>query len=229
MIDPKLLRRRPRGGGAQSGAPRLRARCRRPAGSSRSGAGTGRSRPIGCAPRATATPRRWAGTGRGEDIAPLVQQGEELTQQLGDADKELTRRAGGARALAAGAAEPAARVGAATGPTRAPTSRLRRHGEPRQFAFAPRDHVEIGERLGRLDFEAAGRISGARFVVMRGAAGATAPRAGAVHARSAHREHGYTEVYAPYLVPRQALVGTGQLPKFEQDLFARARRARRSI
>ncbi len=97
---------------------------------------------------------------------------------------------------------------------------VRRWGEPRRFDFKPRDHVEIGERLGGLDFEAAARISGARFVVLRGAV-ARLHRALAQFMLDLHtREHGYTEVYVPYLVRRQALVGTGQLPKFEQDLFA---------
>jgi seryl-tRNA synthetase len=97
---------------------------------------------------------------------------------------------------------------------------VRRWGEPRQFGFKPRDHVEIGEGLGGLDFEAAARISGARFVVMRSQV-ARLHRALAQFMLDLHtREHGYTEVYVPYLVQSQALVGTGQLPKFEQDLFA---------
>jgi seryl-tRNA synthetase len=80
--------------------------------------------------------------------------------------------------------------------------------------------VEIGERLAGLDFEAAARISGARFVVMR-AQVARLHRALAQFMLDLHtREHGYTEVHVPYLVRPQALTGTGQLPKFEQDLFA---------
>ena len=97
---------------------------------------------------------------------------------------------------------------------------ISRWGEPRQLNFKPRDHLEIGERLGGLDFAAAARISGARFVVMRGAL-ARLHRALAQFMLDLHtREHGYTEAYVPYLVQPQALVGTGQLPKFEQDLFA---------
>jgi len=96
---------------------------------------------------------------------------------------------------------------------------LRRWGEPRTMDFAPRDHVAIGEPLG-MDFATAGRISGARFVVMTGAI-ARLHRALAQFMVDLHtREHGYLEVYAPYLVHAEALVGTGQLPKFEQDLFA---------
>jgi seryl-tRNA synthetase len=97
---------------------------------------------------------------------------------------------------------------------------ITRWGEPRQFAFEPRDHLELGERLGGLDFAAAARISGARFVVMRGAL-ARLHRALTQFMLDVHtREHGYTEAYVPYLVHPPALIGTGQLPKFEQDLFA---------
>jgi seryl-tRNA synthetase len=97
---------------------------------------------------------------------------------------------------------------------------VRRWGEPRRFEFQPRDHVEIGERLGGLDFEAAGRIAGARFVVMRGVV-ARLHRALAQFMLDLHTtEHGYTEAYVPYLVRPAALTGTGQLPKFAQDLFA---------
>ncbi len=96
---------------------------------------------------------------------------------------------------------------------------VRRWGVPPQFDFAPKDHVALGERMG-MDFEAAGRISGARFVVMTGAL-ARLHRALAQFMLDVHvRDHGYREAYVPYLVHREALVGTGQLPKFEQDLFA---------
>jgi seryl-tRNA synthetase len=97
---------------------------------------------------------------------------------------------------------------------------VRRWGQPRQFDFKPLDHIAVGEKLGGLDFEAAARISGARFVVMRSQV-ARLHRALAQFMLDLHtREHGYTEVYVPYLVQPQALYGTGQLPKFEQDLFA---------
>lgn len=97
---------------------------------------------------------------------------------------------------------------------------VRRWGQPRTFDFKPVDHIALGEKLGGLDFEAAARISGARFVVMR-AQIARLHRALAQFMLDLHtREHGYTEVYVPYLVQPQALYGTGQLPKFEQDLFA---------
>ncbi len=96
---------------------------------------------------------------------------------------------------------------------------VRRWGTPRQFEFEPKDHVALGERLG-MDFEAAGRISGARFVVMMGDL-AKLHRALAQFMLDTHvRRHGYREAYVPYLVHGSALVGTGQLPKFAEDLFA---------
>ncbi len=97
---------------------------------------------------------------------------------------------------------------------------IRQWGEPRELGFEPLDHVALGERLGGLDFEAATRISGSRFVVIRGAL-ARLQRALAQFMLDLHTSaHGYTEVYVPYLVARSSLEGTGQLPKFEQDLFA---------
>jgi seryl-tRNA synthetase len=104
------------------------------------------------------------------------------------------------------------------GRSEADNREVRRWGEPRELDFEAKDHVALGEKLG-LDFEAAARVSGARFVVMRGGM-SRLHRALAQFMLDLHsREHGYTEVYVPYLVQSQALVGTGQLPKFEDDLF----------
>ena len=95
-----------------------------------------------------------------------------------------------------------------------------RWGTPRQFDFEPRDHVELGARLGGLDFEMAAKLSGARFAVMRGQI-ARLHRALAQFMIDTHtREHGYTEVYVPYMVNATSMFGTGQLPKFEEDLFS---------
>ena len=97
---------------------------------------------------------------------------------------------------------------------------LRRWGVPRQFDFAPRDHVDLGADSGLLDIDAAGKIAGARFSVLRGPL-ARLHRALIQFMLDLHvGEHGYTEVYVPYLVNRDSLRGTGQLPKFEADLFA---------
>lgn len=96
---------------------------------------------------------------------------------------------------------------------------IKRWGAPRAFDFAVRDHVDIGEGLGLLDFATAAKISGARFTLMKGGI-ARLHRALAQFMLDVHTgEHGYTEVYAPYLVNAASLFGTGQLPKFEEDLF----------
>jgi seryl-tRNA synthetase len=94
-------------------------------------------------------------------------------------------------------------------------------GERPRFAFEPRPHWEIGEALGILDFEAAGKISGARFAVLRGA-GARLTRALMGFMIDLHVSRGYREVWPPALVRRQAMEGTGQLPKFEHDAFKTA-------
>jgi seryl-tRNA synthetase len=97
---------------------------------------------------------------------------------------------------------------------------LRRWGQPPAFDFTPRDHVDLGEALGGLDFETAAKIAGARFSLLRGPLAAL-HRALTQFMLDLHtRQHGYTEVYVPYLVNADSLVGTGQLPKFEEDLFA---------
>jgi len=97
---------------------------------------------------------------------------------------------------------------------------VRRVGTPRRFTFAPKDHVDIGTVLKQLDFDVAVKISGARFALMKGPL-ARLHRAIAQFMLDVHtRDHGYTEIYAPYLVSAKSMEGTGQLPKFEADLFA---------
>jgi seryl-tRNA synthetase len=94
-----------------------------------------------------------------------------------------------------------------------------RWGTPKTFDFTVRDHVDIGESLGQLDFAAAVKITGSRFTVMKGPL-ARLHRALAQFMLDVHTsEHGYTEVYVPYLVNADSMRGTGQLPKFEEDLF----------
>ena len=96
----------------------------------------------------------------------------------------------------------------------------RRWGTSHKFDFTVKDHVEIGTELKMLDFETAGKIAGARFALMKGPL-ARLHRAIAQFMLDVHTEqHGYTEIYAPYLVSAESLRGTGQLPRFEQDLFA---------
>ena len=104
---------------------------------------------------------------------------------------------------------------------------VRKVGAPHAFDFAVKDHVDVGVPLG-LDFDAATRISGARFVLMKGEV-ARMHRAIAQFMLDVHgREHGYTEIYAPYIVNDLSMTGTGQLPKFESDLFQVALEFRRS-
>jgi len=94
-----------------------------------------------------------------------------------------------------------------------------RWGTPRNFDFTLKDHVDLGSALGGLDFETATKISGSRFSLMQGAV-ARLHRGLAQFMLDTHSgEHGYTEVYAPYLVNPESMYGTGQLPKFEEDLF----------
>ncbi len=100
---------------------------------------------------------------------------------------------------------------------------VRRRGEPPAFAFAPRPHWELGADLGILDFERAGKISGSRFTVFRGA-GARLCRALIGFMLDLHRERGYEEVYPPFLVNSASMTGTGQLPKFAADAFRLADR-----
>lgn len=96
---------------------------------------------------------------------------------------------------------------------------IRRWGTPPQFSFEPKDHVDLGAALGILDLERAAKISAARFAILNGA-GARLERALINFMLEVQtREHGYTETLPPFIVNRQALFGTGQLPKFETDLF----------
>ncbi len=96
---------------------------------------------------------------------------------------------------------------------------VHRWGTPRTFDFAVKDHVDLGEALGQLDFATAAKIAGARFSLMKGPL-ARLHRAIAQFMLDVHtEEHGYTEIYAPYLVNAASMTGTGQLPKFEADLF----------
>ncbi len=102
---------------------------------------------------------------------------------------------------------------------------IRRWSEPKQFDFDVRDHVDIGAQNNLLDFEAATKLTGSRYAVMRGPV-ARLHRALIQFMLDVHtQEHGYTEVYVPYIVNRDSLRGTGQLPKFEEDLFCVDREA----
>jgi seryl-tRNA synthetase len=96
---------------------------------------------------------------------------------------------------------------------------VRRHGNPRKFSYAPKDHADIGEKLGLMDFEAATRMSGARFVVLKGQLARLERALTQFMLDIQTGENGYVEHAAPLLVRGHAMYGTGQLPKFEDDLF----------
>lgn len=105
------------------------------------------------------------------------------------------------------------------GPDETANVEIRRWGKPRDFEFEPRDHVDLGEKLGILDLERAAKIAGARFAILNGP-GARLERALVNFMLDVHiRENGYTETLPPFIVNRDALFGTNQLPKFEEDLF----------
>jgi len=157
--------------------------------------------------------------GRGADTAELIARGEGLTTELVAAESRLAAVQAELEQWQLGLPN-LLHTSVPDGSDERANLEVRRWGEPRRLGFRARDHVEIGERLDGLDFEAAARISGARFVVMRGVVARLHRALGQFMLDLHTREHGYTEVYVPYLVQPPALVGTGQLPKFEQDLFA---------
>ena len=155
---------------------------------------------------------------QGQDAAPLLARGEALGAELQEVEKQLEGIQSQLTALQLGLPN-LLHPSVPDGRDESANVEVRRWGEPRRFDFEPRDHVAIGENMG-MDFEAAGRISGARFVVMSGNL-ARLHRALIQFMLDLHTSaHGYREAYVPYLVHAAALEGTGQLPKFEQDLFA---------
>ncbi|AMN47205.1 seryl-tRNA synthetase [Steroidobacter denitrificans] len=156
---------------------------------------------------------------QGQDIAPLLKQVEDLGVQLGQAEVELNTVQAELDQLLLGLPNLLS-ADVPEGRDETANVEIRRWGEPRRFDFEPCDHVALGEALQQMDFTTAGRISGARFSVLSGPL-ARLQRALIQFMLDLHTgEHGYREVYVPYLVNAQAMQGTGQLPKFEADLFA---------
>jgi seryl-tRNA synthetase len=155
----------------------------------------------------------------GQDVEPLKAEVGELGRLLGEAEQALEKVGAELEALAAGLPN-VPHDSVPDGADETSNVEVRRRGEPPRFDFEPQDHVAIGQRLGLVDFDAAAKLSGSRFVVLRGPV-ARLHRALAQFMLDLHeREHGYTEAYVPYLVRDAALYGTGQLPKFAEDLFA---------
>jgi len=155
---------------------------------------------------------------RGEDIQPLMADVERMGTELAEAKQELDGIQAELEALLLTIPNlPDESV--PVGEKEEQNVEVRRWGTPREFEFEVKDHVALGEQLGYLDFEGAAKLSGARFAVMRGPV-ARLHRALAQFMLDLHvNEHGYEEFYTPYLVHADALEGTGQLPKFEEDLF----------
>jgi len=155
---------------------------------------------------------------QGEDIAPLLVAVEDLGAKLEEADGKLGAIQAELRDLELGLPN-LLHSDVPAGTEESDNKEVSRWGEPREFDFEPLDHVDIGAGLGTLDFDAAAKISGSRFAVMQGSL-ARLQRALIQLMLDTHTaEHGYEEVYVPYLVQADALTGTAQLPKFENDQF----------
>ncbi len=155
----------------------------------------------------------------GEDIQPLVDQVAGLGAQLDTAKQELDVVQEQLNGLLMGIPNiPDDSV--PEGDDESKNLEIRRWGEPTVFGFEVKDHVDLGDAVGGTDFDAAVKLSGSRFAVMRGPL-ARLHRALTQYMLDTHTgEHGYLECYVPYLVNADSLRGTGQLPKFEEELFA---------
>lgn len=148
---------------------------------------------------------------RKAEIAGLKEKQSELERQRDDADAAIREILINLPNMPA--------PGVPVGPDEAANVEIRRWGTPRAFDFEPKDHVDLGEALGILDLERATKVAGSRFAILNGA-GARLERALVNLMLEVHTaEHGYSETLPPFLVNRNALFGTNQLPKFEEDLF----------
>jgi seryl-tRNA synthetase len=154
----------------------------------------------------------------GEDIQPLLDEVDDLKARKSKAEDQLRELQEELNHFLA-AIPNVPDEGVPAGKDDDDNVELRTWGTPRVFSFEPQDHVALGEALNGMDFETATNLAHSRFVVMRGQV-ARLHRALAQFMLDLHtEEHGYTEAYVPYLVNAEALFGTGQLPKFEADLF----------
>lgn len=156
--------------------------------------------------------------GKGEDASAVMAQVAELKSELEAAEARLSELLGQFNAILA-ALPNLPHESVPVGADETGNVELKRWGTPRAFDFPVKDHVDLGEGSGLLDFATAAKISGTRFALMKGKL-ARLHRALIQLMLDTHTaEHGYTEVYTPYLVNKESLFGTGQLPKFEEDLF----------
>ncbi|MBK8740096.1 MAG: serine--tRNA ligase [Betaproteobacteria bacterium] len=157
--------------------------------------------------------------GKGEDATALLAEVAGAGEEQKACETQLDVVQGQLRDLMLGMPN-LAQASVPVGRSEAENVEVRRWGTPRTFDFAPKDHTDLGEGLGLLDFGVAAKLSGARFAFLRGGI-ARLHRALAQFMLDTHtREHGYTECYTPYIVNAATLLGTGQLPKFEQDMFS---------
>ena len=156
--------------------------------------------------------------GKGEDASGLMAEANAIPEELSRNEALLAEVQGRMHALLMSVPN-TPHESVPVGKDETGNVEVRRVGTPRGFDFAVRDHVDVGTSLGGLDFDTAVKISGARFTLMKGQV-ARLHRALAQFMLDIHTtEHGYTEVYTPYIVNADSMKGTGQLPKFEQDLF----------
>lgn len=155
---------------------------------------------------------------KGEDIEPLKAKGEQLKADSAAADTALAEVQEALSTMLQGIPN-IPHQSVPEGNDEDDNVEVRRWGEPRTFDFEVKDHVDLGAAVGGLDFDNAAKITGSRFSQMRGGL-ASLHRALTQFMLNTHiQEHGYEEVYVPYIVNRDSLFGTGQLPKFEEDLF----------
>ena len=156
---------------------------------------------------------------KGEDITAILAQVANLGDELKKAETQLELIQNKLQQILLGVPN-LPHESVPSGDSETDNVEIRRWGTPRHFDFEIKDHVSIGEHLDLLDFEAAVKLSGARFNVMKGEL-AHLHRALTQFMLDTHTQlHHYTEAYVPYLINRESLRGTGQLPKFEEDLFA---------
>lgn len=155
---------------------------------------------------------------KGEDIQPILAKANAASQALATLEDELKKIQEEQHALMLQIPN-LLDASVPDGADESGNIEVRRHGSPREFSFTPKDHVALGESLGLMDFETASKLSGARFVVLRRELSRLHRALGQFMLDVHTTEHGYQEMYVPYLVKQECFYGTGQLPKFSEDFF----------
>ena len=170
------------------------------------------------AKRNTMSKQIGAAKGRGEDVAPLMREVGGIGDELTALEHQLSDIQAGLREWLLGMPN-LAHASVPIGQSEADNVEVRRWGTPRGFKFQARDHVDVGAAVAGLEFESSAKLAGSRFYTLRGGV-ARLHRALAQMMLDTHTgEHGYVEHYVPLIVNAETLTGTGQLPKFEDDLF----------